>query len=642
MQKYLLFLSCVLLLSCSKKQDKKTVDATVEKDSLSVIALLQSAEDSSETNPSDSKQNLLRAGQIVSKYKNPYLEGCVLDSHSVVAFYQNELDQAIAFELKAVDVYLKNGYSLEASGSLGRIGLFYQYRNEYDKSLEALYRAMKLAEKEKYNSKALIRIYSNLGNAYDELNDYDKALEYAFKVLALLKEQKDPEGYGHAFNNIGAIYISKKEFPKALAFFEKASVYTDSINRPEFFCQVNFNQGLCYYNLKKFDKALFYIYRAEKYRDKSGVTLNGCKDLMLMASVYEELNRNDSVKKYLDLSQKCDTVVNDYNFRSEHYKLQSKFLSAKNNYRGALALLEKSHQFSDSSLLRNKDIDIQRNYIKYQYEKKSEADSLKYRLQLIESDTKSSRNRNNFIVSLLILTLVVAAAIILRNRNHLLKKQKDLEAKDRQLAEQQALRAKMSPHFIFNCLNTIDAYVMQDKQEEASRLIQDFSKLSRKVLDFSDVESVDLSEEIAFLNIYLNIEKIRLNDSFTFEISADESILDYQIPPMIIQPFVENAVIHGIRNRRDEKGIIKVSFFFKEDKLHAVIEDNGVGRDKAKALQQHKEHVSKAIAIVRQRLSGRNGKTAAENLITFTDKPNGSGTIVEVVIPKSTATESIK
>ncbi|WP_315824105.1 sensor histidine kinase [Paraflavitalea speifideaquila] len=149
--------------------------------------------------------------------------------------------------------------------------------------------------------------------------------------------------------------------------------------------------------------------------------------------------------------------------------------------------------------------------------------------------------------------------------------------------EQQALKAQMNPHFIFNSLNSVQQYVIDKDLLGANKFITEFSRLIRLTLDISSKTRISIYEEISYLTTYLELEKTKFEDKFSYSIGVvgDLDPSDWFIPPMILQPYVENSIRHGVRYRHDKKGHIKVSFQLNEQYLICQVEDNGVGRKKA-------------------------------------------------------------
>ncbi len=178
---------------------------------------------------------------------------------------------------------------------------------------------------------------------------------------------------------------------------------------------------------------------------------------------------------------------------------------------------------------------------------------------------------------LLVVTLILTGIGVFKFRTRQLKKAHQIQLKIAEL-ERAALQAQMNPHFIFNCLNSIQNYILQNKKEAAILYLGSFASLVRSMLNASVAGKVLLSEEIQLLNNYLKLEQMRFKDRFSFEVkSADElNIYEVKIPPLLVQPYVENAIIHGISGK-DQDGRIEI-FFSKKDKFIEVsIFDNGTG-----------------------------------------------------------------
>jgi ligand-binding sensor domain-containing protein len=166
-------------------------------------------------------------------------------------------------------------------------------------------------------------------------------------------------------------------------------------------------------------------------------------------------------------------------------------------------------------------------------------------------------------------------------------------------SELKALRAQMNPHFIFNILNTIESYALDNNKEAASIMIQKFSRLTRMVLENSINQLVPLKNDIKALQLYIELEQMRYADKFLVNYNINDEILDedYLIPPMIIQPFVENAILHGLRNRSNNSGKLNLSATVEDGFIVVAIEDNGIGRVKAEQLKINNPMQKKSLGI---------------------------------------------
>ncbi|RFS16072.1 histidine kinase [Emticicia sp. C21] len=208
-----------------------------------------------------------------------------------------------------------------------------------------------------------------------------------------------------------------------------------------------------------------------------------------------------------------------------------------------------------------------------------------------------------------------------------------------------ALRTQMNPHFVFNCLNSIQECIVFEKYKEAQNYLQKFSRLMRLVLQNSDKNLVPLSQEIEMLNLYLELEKLRFTEKFTYEIIYDEEDIDtetIEIPPMLLQPFVENALWHGLLPKKDNR-VLTLSFdLVNDDILVCSIEDNGIGRQKSHLLKKNqtstKKHISKGIRITQDRLNLISLQYNQHARIEIIDKedtegnPTGTKVVIELAV----------
>lgn len=173
--------------------------------------------------------------------------------------------------------------------------------------------------------------------------------------------------------------------------------------------------------------------------------------------------------------------------------------------------------------------------------------------------------------------------------------------------EAQSLRAQMNPHFIYNALNSLQSVILLKGKRETNRYIGMLSKLLRFTLEMSTKESITLREEIDYLEAYLGLQKMRLDSKMNYEIEMDEQFKmttqNYLIPPMLIQPIIENAIIHGISPLKNNKGCVHLNISRFHDYLKVEVTDNGIGLKASKKLKKNKQlHKSYATQILRGRI----------------------------------------
>ncbi|TKT92592.1 ligand-binding sensor domain-containing protein [Dyadobacter frigoris] len=214
-------------------------------------------------------------------------------------------------------------------------------------------------------------------------------------------------------------------------------------------------------------------------------------------------------------------------------------------------------------------------------------------------------------------------------------------------AEINALRSQMNPHFIFNCMNTIDSYIFLSKTIQASEFLQKFSKLVRLILEYSRQEYISIQDDIHALELYIQLEQERGSYAFSYEISVHETLTknEYLIPSMLFQPFVENAILHGLRHKKEEAGAFFINITTRNNQLICSIIDNGIGRIAAGRINLSRKHQSKSLGLklTEDRILKINEIYPKQAYLKITDilTETDSGTIVEIGLPLLTF-ENIK
>lgn len=194
---------------------------------------------------------------------------------------------------------------------------------------------------------------------------------------------------------------------------------------------------------------------------------------------------------------------------------------------------------------------------------------------------------------------------------------------------QKALRLQMNPHFIFNSLNSIQSFILANDIDKAIHYLSKFSQLMRTILSNSNEAFVPLKAELTAIRHYMDIEKLRFDQKFDYSISLDEEVDDefLEIPPMIIQPYIENAIIHGLVNKQDGKGKIRINISLKGDVMHWEIEDDGIGREASKAMRDvyGMPRKSRGMMITKQRLEMLNERESALFGVEIIDLKDDAG-----------------
>jgi hypothetical protein len=303
------------------------------------------------------------------------------------------------------------------------------------------------------------------------------------------------------------------------------------------------------------------------------------------------------------------------------------------NYQKAYEELLKFKELADSNLIRNFKNYAENQQLHFQAAEKER------RLELLAINLE----KNRYIMyglGVVIFLIVLSGSLFLRQLK--LKEKQRISDMNNTIAEltQKNLRQQMNPHFIFNTLNSIQYYMYQNDKISTNNYLTKFSNLIRKILENSEKMNVPIQSELDAIELYLELESMRFKDKFDYEITVDENLdtLVYQIPAMFIQPFVENAVVHGLFNK-EGKGSLKINMQLKDDFVECIIADNGIGHDAAEEIRKNKNgnHISLGTKITESRLNLINELYGKNMKIIYTDfkDENGKpgGTRVNIYIP---------
>jgi ligand-binding sensor domain-containing protein/anti-sigma regulatory factor (Ser/Thr protein kinase) len=259
-------------------------------------------------------------------------------------------------------------------------------------------------------------------------------------------------------------------------------------------------------------------------------------------------------------------------------------------------------------------------------------------IETIAVEVKAPLWQNSIFWTILVISFFIISFFILESRNKQKRKaavEKVITEKKLTELEMQALKAQINPHFVFNCLNSIKGFIFDRDYKQADKYLDKFSDLMRSTIDNSDASIISLQSEINYLDNYLQLEKLRFEDKFNYAIAVSKDIEKekYFVPAMLLQPYVENAIRHGMRFLENKKGQININVKKENNFLVCEIDDNGIGREKAAALKSkmHVEYQSKGMNISRRRAELYN----IDQMVTDKKDENGNatGTTITVKIP---------
>ncbi|MCO6146919.1 tetratricopeptide repeat protein [Flavobacterium sp. NRK1] len=521
----------------------------------------------------------------------------------------------------------------------GSIGVVCSEQNNYAKALEYYFKALKLHDETK-EEVYMAHTYNNIGIVYKSQKEYNKALEYYNKALWLQKKLGDDTA-AITITNIGAVYLLNNESDKAYASFKEAEKILTSFKNKRGLAELYNNFGNYYVKTGDYAKAEKSYLEALKIFEETGEKYGASASLGYLGTVYATQHKNKEALNYLMRSSSMadeigvmEQVRESEKALSDLYEKSGKTAEALNHYKKYIAAKENINTAeSIKSMVREE--------MNYEFERKEALQKLENEKRQLMFDEQAKRHRQQMLFAALFTVLLFGLAFLIYNRLQL-KKTLTLQ-RDLAEYEQKALHLQMNPHFVFNCLGSISSFIVQNGTDSAIKYLSKFSKLMRLTLEYSKESLIPIDKEIEGLQNYLELEQLRFNKVFDFSISKDPSIEDdMAIPPLLLQPFVENAIIHGLVPKK-KKGFISVDFVLEKDKLVCTITDDGIGYNRSKKLKENSVtvHKSMALEITKKRLEviqAFTSKTSQVEIKELTDangEPAGTKIILNLPIQYS-------
>lgn len=476
--------------------------------------------------------------------------------------------------------------------ALNGIGNLYQTLEQYDLAILQFERALKL-EEELGNKLGLAINHQNIGHCLEEKGDLEGALENYRKSLAYNEEIDSNIGRVICKNSLAQIYL-KQDMPYlALVLLEPLQEESKKIGDFSITSLVYINSGWAHTKLSNFERAENFILEGLQMAQNRNIPSN-------ILYAYEKLSDLEKAR-------------GDYKKAYEFYKKADEY----------------DKQISSATNLRYMNDII----VRYENDKKNNQIAVLAKENEIVR-LKLKKNQTTLLVSALIVGLISSILYILYRQYQSKNERRVLTL------EQKMLRSQMNPHFLFNSLNSIKLYIINNEQKNAVHYLNKFSKLVRKILEASSQKEIPLSEELSTMELYMNIENIRFSNEIDFkiEVEKDINVDNIKIPSLTLQPFLENSLWHGLSPKDGDKKI-RINVKHK-NQGHVTIEivDNGIGRTMAEVNKENRvlKRKSLGIRITKERLANfakdyqNKFDVAIMDLFDENGNPNGTKVILDI------------
>ena len=543
---------------------------------------------------------------------------------------------ALNYYKKTFSIYKKINDKKGISSALNQIGNIYYRWGNFEDAIKYYDKGLNI--REKLNDKnGIASSLNNLGNIYYSWAKYNKALEYYLQAYNLKLNLKNLDELPTYIINIGSAYLSLKDYENARKYYNLALQKAKEQNNTQLISTCFINIGVLEFEQGRNNEAIAYYKEAQKIILKNNSNLELAYVLRNIGEVYLVIKKYSEAKEYLLKSLAIAKEKNLNSLISEIYTFLYKIENNNNNYKAALNYYIKSKNLSDSIFNEESNKKLIELQSKYENEKKE--NEIKQKDLELAQKQKEIQLQRFWFITIFLIVLILAIVIYLTYKNKTNKKRIELE-NALNLQAQKALSAQMNPHFISNALNSIQRYFLNNEIEIANEYLADFGALIRTILEHSRKSNISLAEEIKSIELYLSLETLRLENKFTYEIKIDKNIdtKNIFIPPIILQPYIENAIWHGIAPLNDN-GKIEITFNININYLTCIIQDNGIGINKSKQLnkQNNKKHKSYGMSINSERIELLNTGTKNKFTVNITDlsliDKNLHGTKVEIKIP---------
>jgi tetratricopeptide (TPR) repeat protein len=555
----------------------------------------------------------------------------------IIAFFEDDFPGALQNYSESLAIRKKIGDRKGIAASQNNMALIYSDMGNYPEALKSHYASLKI-EEEEGDKQAAGLSYNNIGNINEALEEYAEAIRNFEKAIALGKEVGDKQGMGNAYNNIGIVFKKQGKYNEALKNYTLALELRKEVGYPKGIFESYNNIGIIYYTLGNYEEALKNHELSLAISTKANYELGTANSKLNIAIVYlkqkqfakAETLLNDALNYYKSIQYKESIAA--------AYEALTALYSDQKDYKRAMDYLRLYVSQKDSLLNNNTKKELLQSAMKYEYEKKEAVAKVEQeKKEAIQNEELEKRaTQIKLYIALCVLIVIVFVGVFLQMRNKRNTEKLRLENSLIDL-EQKALRLQMNPHFIFNALNSIQGFITENNQSSARKYLSKFARLMRLIMENSANKTVSLQNEIDVLNDYLELTRLRFPEKFTFEIEVDEQIdvAECEIPPMLLQPFVENAVLHGLAAKESD-GRIGIRFLRKQEMIECVIEDNGLGRKQAMEKKLH-SHKSTGMLVTEERLKafGEQNEVKANLQIIdlFDNFGNACGTRVILDIP---------
>lgn len=568
-------------------------------DSLHVLIRTQSDQNQLAETYQLIRNNRIKLGEdylaLLKKYASKshrvnYAKG-EMQSYDIIGLeyrYQEMYDTAYVYHNKSLQLAIQEKDSTQLFYNYNNLGQVFRKQDITTLAVDYFYKALEISDAVG-NLRSSSYTMNALGTTLILQKDYNRAMSYLRQSSAIAKQRNDNRTLAYNYGSMGEIMLKKNQADSAMYYFKISRDMLVETGSDTGMGVAEHLIGKAFFAIKDYSNARSQFQKALEYHEKSEDLRYQAYCNSYLGKIENEAGNYTLAKKYFDLAKSQSEQVNSLKNLMEVYGGYVGMYKGLGQWKNAYEANEKRHAYADSILNEKSKKTIAALEIGFETKKKEQ----QIELLSAENQLKNQRLRIGVILLIVLVLIIVLIFYILQIR----KKQALLKQADLQ---QQVLRSQMNPHFIFNVLGSIQNYMLTNSPKKAAGYLSQFASLARATLEYSSEDCISLSDEIAMLRNYMELEQMRKPGVFDFVIEHDEELeTDFiHIPPMMIQPFIENAIKHGFTNI-GYCGKLQLSIVDRMEYIEVVIQDNGVGIETGR--EKNKLHRSMAMEIFEKR-----------------------------------------
>ncbi len=590
----------------------------------------------------EAEEMILRTVDLLKQLRNYELNAANFRLKAMVALARNNKELALKNVELAIQYSKRSTNKSLMADCVSSQAEIYRFFGQVELSISKNFLALQLAREVKHNARTAT-ILRQVGEVQLDIYNFIDAKKYFEESKLIAQSIHDSRLEGLALVEMGRLFLMSNQLKEAKNQLDIALKLLRPFSDDDGLGKVKSVLGQVFFNSSNYDIALRNFNEALVHFEESGNRFEIAQTYYLVGRVFEKQKKYENALNYLNRAVNIFGALNFQTGMNLSYRELSKVYKLKGNLPKAFEYLEKYAIFSDSSKtiqVSSKIAEISELFKAEQRERLISLQADKIEIQKRERDLTTAKLENTELKNLFQTYVIIGFILLLifgifffynrwKQRN-ILQLQRETEM------NQVLLRSQMNPHFIFNAMSVIQSYIYDNDTKNSSKFLVNFSKLMRLILENSSKEFISLHIENDILCKYLETQKMRFGDRFEYEVNIEEDLFDegVVIPPMITQPFIENALEHGQLHTL-LNGFINVHINKSEGLLHVKIEDNGIGRKGSEQNKKSSEHKSMAMKITQDRIDilskkfGISGRLEIEDF----DKENETGTLVNIYLP---------